>query len=287
MKLRNILLFLYKYFASHLSQNKIGNYQIIASIHSHLLALLKPNIIEVLSNKMVLDSGDSLRLSIKTIHDPLQTELIKKFVKNGDTVIDVGAHIGYYTLLLAGLVGKKGQVYAFEPSPENFKILKKNVKINGYTNVTLVNKALSNQPGLLNLYLSQFSQADHQTYYTKAQKPFIKVRAATLDKYFKNLKKEISFIKIDVQGFESKIIKGMDNLLSKNKRLKILIEFWPLGISNSKENPKELLEILVDNRYKIYDISEYTNTVKRSNVTALLEKYNVKNTKVTNLLCLR
>jgi protein-L-isoaspartate O-methyltransferase len=60
--------------------------------------------------------------------EPFETQIIQKLVKNGDTVVDLGAHIGYYTALASELVGKNGEVYSFEPEPKNFMLLKKMCK---------------------------------------------------------------------------------------------------------------------------------------------------------------
>lgn len=270
-----------------LSQNKIGNLQIIASLHSSIIGYLKPEAVKVFGNKIFLDPQDSLRLSIKKIHDPIQTNQVKKHIKPGSIVIDAGAHIGYYTLLFAKLVKEKGHVYAFEPSLENFKLLEKNVAINGYKNVTLINKALSDKKGVVNLYLSKTSDADHKTYNDKNSRKFVKVQATSLDIFFKKSTFPIDFVKIDVQGDEAKILNGMKNILAKNLRLKILTEFWPLGISKTDTRAEEFLKILANHNYKLFDINEYSRKIKQLNPNQILKEYNVKNTKVTNLLCLR
>jgi FkbM family methyltransferase len=68
--------------------------------------------------------------------------------------VDVGAHVGYFTLLLAKQVGPSGEVVAFEPNPNIFEILKENVALNGYRNVILENKAVADQAGQVELRLS-------------------------------------------------------------------------------------------------------------------------------------
>ena len=72
------------------------------------------------------------------------TDVVTKEIQPGDTVLDLGANIGYFTLLFAKLVGNNGIVFAFEPEPQNIALLTKNIKINNYKNVTLVPKAVSN-----------------------------------------------------------------------------------------------------------------------------------------------
>ena len=88
-----------------------------------------------------------MRLSTRGYYEPFITAFVKDMIKEGDIVIDIGAHIGYYTLLFSKLVGKTGKVFAFEAHPDNFTLLKQNVETNGYTNVVVENKAVSNYNG--------------------------------------------------------------------------------------------------------------------------------------------
>ena len=104
---------------------------------------------------MFLDSNDSLRLSINGTYSEYETDVMKKIVKKGDVDLDLGANIGYYTLIFAKIVGKNGKVFAFEPDLTNFTLLKKNVEINGYKNVVLINKAVSDKTGKLKLFLNE------------------------------------------------------------------------------------------------------------------------------------
>lgn len=67
------------------------------------------------------------------------------------TIFDIGANIGYYTLLAESLVGPEGRVFAFEPHPENYEKLKENIEVNGYTNCYLINKAVSDKSGIIGI----------------------------------------------------------------------------------------------------------------------------------------
>ena len=111
---------------------------------------------------MFLDSVDSLRLSFNGVYEPCETEFVMNEIKKGDVVLDIGANIGYYTLIFARLVGEEGKVFAFEPDPENFALLKKNVEINGYHNVVLVQKAISNKTGKIRLFKFDDFKAGHR-----------------------------------------------------------------------------------------------------------------------------
>lgn len=161
-KMRRILLSIYKYAVKILSGHRIGKFYHIRVAHNFIISHLKTTFAEVDGHKMFLDSKDSLNLSINGIYEPLQTELVKKEIKKGDVVLDIGANIGYYTLIFAKLVGEDGKVFVFEPAPTNFSFLKKNVEINSYKNVVLVQKAVSNKTGKLKLYLSEDNIGDHR-----------------------------------------------------------------------------------------------------------------------------
>ena len=116
---------------------------------------------------MFTQNNDGLALSIFKIYEPNQTKIVKKYVHEGDVVIDVGAHVGYYTLLMAQLVGKNGKVYSFEPDPVNFELLKKSVEINGFENVVLIQKAVSDTTEKIKLFLGDNDSAINRIYDAK------------------------------------------------------------------------------------------------------------------------
>jgi len=164
---------------------------------------------------MFLDPKDSLRLSLKLIHEPLVTELIKREVKHGDTLLDIGAHIGYFTLILARLVGEGGRVFAFEPDPSKFAIFEKNVRANGYRNVILVQKAVSNTTEKALLYSPL---GDLRIIYKPEEaSDFIEVEAIRLDDCFKASECRIDFAKIDLEGAEGAVIQGISREISTDQ----------------------------------------------------------------------
>src|SRR2546427_3878451 len=104
-----------------------------------VLSYCKSDLIKLDGRSMHIPENEYLHVVV--LEDGgLDNKVVKKIVKKGDTVLDLGANIGYWTCLLADLVGVTGRVFAFEPSPYNFQLLKKNVEMNGYKNVTLEQK---------------------------------------------------------------------------------------------------------------------------------------------------
>ncbi len=152
--MKKLLITLYKCIAKYLSPLGITRYSPIRKTVVFIITKLKSDYLYVSGDKLYLDKLDSLHLSIYNNHEAWETEVLKKIVKKGDIIVDIGAHIGYYSLLFAKIVGNKGKVYAFEPDKNNFKLLMKNIKTNGYNNIIPVEKALSNKNQKIRLYIS-------------------------------------------------------------------------------------------------------------------------------------
>ncbi len=131
---------------------------IIAPIFRNLVSLLRPNIVDVKGNKMYINPKRNPAIALYDIggYENVETQLFESHIKEGDVVLDLGANIGYFTLIAAKLVGVNGKVYAFEPDPTNFSFLKRNVEINNYKNVVCEQKAVSNENGKLKLFLHKF-----------------------------------------------------------------------------------------------------------------------------------
>lgn len=150
--------------------------------------------------KMFLDPTDTLELKSKGKFEKFETELVKKEVKEGDIVLDVGANIGYYTLIFSKAVGRRGKVFAFEPEPNNFILLQKNVQINNLENVTLIQKAVSKKSGKIYLYLCDYNHGQHRTYESPRCNSSISVDCITIDDYVESASlNKINFIKMDVK----------------------------------------------------------------------------------------
>ena len=109
-------------------------------------------------------------------------------------------------------------------------MLKKNVEVNGYRNVVLIQKAVSNKSGKINLYLSDDNLADHRIYDSDDGRKSVEGESIKLDEYFKDNNQTIDFVKIDIQGAEWGAVHGMRKILERNKSVKIISEFWPFGL---------------------------------------------------------
>ena len=287
----SIVIAIYNYVREHLTGHGIGNYYLVKKITSFFLSQAHIKFAEVQGSKMYLHPiGLSVHLAVNGVHEKIETDYVKNEIKEGDVVVDIGANIGYYTLLFSKLVGKKGKVFAFEPEPVNFQLLKKNVEINGCQNIILENKIVSNKNGKAKLYISEQGPGKHKIYPTQNdEENLIFVDSVKLDDYFKDLDiiKNISFIKIDVEGSELGVIKGMELLLKVIKKLKIQLEFSSFLIQQYGAKQEELLKLLEDYGFKIYFVNNENQRIEKVENTKFLKQQLEKRHVATNLICVR
>lgn len=186
-----------------------------------------------------------------------ETYWFLRTVKPGDTIVDVGANAGYYTVIGSKLVGDKGKVYAFEPEPATFELLQKNVRLNGLTNVVLEQKALSNRKGTLKIFIADMNKGDHRIYQPEGEsRPTVDVETVRLDEYLKDQKPRVDLIKIDTQGAEGVILEGMKGLLEgRTDGPTIFMEFWPHGLHGMGTDAGDLLKTLQSYKYKLFDMT--------------------------------
>jgi FkbM family methyltransferase len=201
-------------------------------------------------------------------------EIFIRTVKKGHIVVDVGAFIGGYTYMFSELVGSKGKVYAFEPVPYLFNILRFHSSLFNLKNVLTENKAVADHEGYLKLILSEEHVQDNRLAYAENGNKYVLINTTSLDKYFEKQSVLPDIVKIDVQGADYKVIKGMINLIKK-KNLVIFCEFWPEGIRRCGDDPLEFLKFISNLGFKIFEIDNKNNCINYiNNLKLLLEKYN-------------
>jgi FkbM family methyltransferase len=171
-----------------------------------------------------------------------EDKILRRFsCKKEDIVLDVGAHIGHYTIISSERVGPKGRVVAIEADPSNFEMLNHNIRLNGLTNIISLNYAVYSKEEKVKLYLP--SKDSGFTIYntimtdraSTEKDKFIQVNANTLDNLLQQNRireEDVNWIKIDVEGAEYEVLKGATNILSKSKDIALLIEVH--GFDNYK-----------------------------------------------------
>jgi FkbM family methyltransferase len=175
------------------------------------------------------DAGIAPHLCMDGYWESWVTKFITKVVKPGDHCIDAGANFGYYSLVLAELAGKKGKTLAIEANPYLCKLLRLTSKLNEHQ-FEVVHQALSDAAGEVTLQIP-VDYLGSGTLRTESIYPdctFEKVQADTMDNIIAKAGfPKVDFIKMDCEGLESVIFKGMDRTLQQNPDLKMVMEYSP------------------------------------------------------------
>jgi FkbM family methyltransferase len=177
--------------------------------------------------------------------------VLGQLVRPGMTAVDVGANLGLYSLLLEGLVGPAGRVIAFEPDPELFSLLRENCAENGAP-VEARQVALGLEPGRMILQRLILNSGDNHLGAAgrAAFRRPLEVEVAPLDSLMPGLRPD--FIKVDVQGWELKVLKGMEGTLRACGGAAVYLEFWPTGLRRAGDSPGELFSYLRGLDFRLY-----------------------------------
>ena len=220
------------------------------------------------------------------VYEKSESKFIKSSCFEGMNILDIGANIGYYTALFSQLAGVNGTVIAVEPDEESYKYLTKSVNSFNYKNVFSFRLAASDTKQKLPLYISKDNRGDNRLYSTNQKRNSIIVECLTVDELLKeNDIKNLDLIKIDVQGYEPKVLKGMRNIVKSSKQLMILSEFWPKGILEAGENPKEFLSMLRKMQFQLFELNKNGSLIilKPCDDQQFIKKY--RGRKYTNIVC--
>jgi FkbM family methyltransferase len=286
--MRDLLASLFLKAVKLFSGHGLGNIGVIGRTYRALLGYFHLKVIERTGYKIILGPAGNVLLSIPWGNwEELETEVIGKRIKKGDTVLDIGAHIGCYSLFFSKLVGKTGKVYAFEPDPANYELLEKNVAAHNPGNIVTERTALGNFTGKCKLFIA--NGPSNHLYASDADKNFTEVPMTTVDEYLKNRAGGVDFIKMDIEGAEYLAFQGMADLIAGKKPLTIAAEFCPQYLEQTGSDPKVFLEALAAGGFTVYDINDDAGRlVPVTDIPGFLAGFKL-NTKhyFTNLLCVR
>ena len=215
------------------------------------------------------DSHDKILLETfsKDEYEKATTDAVKKLVKKEMNVINIGANIGYFTLLMARQVGPTGKVLAFEPFPNTAKFLQKNVDINGYKNVEVYIKAVSNKKGKAAFWVggssthSFLSELKTQSY---PQLTKVEVETITIDDLLKEKDSKIDFMMMDAEGSEQYILEGMKQTLETNPDIGIITEYNPYTLKLAETDEMSFLNLIERLGFSIFLIDEKDGEIKPS-----------------------
>jgi len=186
--------------------------------------------------RMVVDTADvtGRTIAVTGAWEPHVTGMFARLLSPGDVCVDVGAHVGYYTLLASRLVGQRGHVYAIEPASTTFAELRRNLELNGVSNVTALNVAAGAADGRGILYdgppgnagQASMQEPVNMSDDLPARSSEVEVlRVVSVVPPEHHLR--VRLVKIDVEGFEFDVLRGLEPLLDAGARLAVLMELHP------------------------------------------------------------
>ena len=214
-------------------------------------------------------------------YEPHVTTVIRNVLKKGDVFLDVGANIGYYTLLASSLVKSDGKVIAFEPNPQNLQLIYSSLLESEADNVTIYPYAASDAADMLR-FTTGGSNGGVVSKHSKDQKHYLLVPSVVLDEILKD-ESRIDLIKIDIEAHEPAAIRGMENLIKK-LRPKIITEFHPWAMQlNNIAPPVQYLEQLIALDYKLSIIEPSGKCIAVSGAEEILSYWKSLGNKTAHL----
>jgi len=255
----------------------LGDLWLAKSIYGKLTKLLMPEqakIVDVEGFKMKVNTDvrglDGMTTLIIASHtyEPMTTKVFRALLKEGMNVIDVGANIGYFTLLSSKLIGINGKVWAVEPEPHNLQCLLDNVALNDLTNIIVIEKAASDINGKSTFYVSREECGEHSLLTGRPSiKDTIEVETMKLDDIIDE--QRVDLLKTDTEGNEMSVLMGAQSLLNNNAGIKVIAEVYLPGIKAAGHTPNTYWALLESFGFKfIYILDE----IKKEIITGTCEE---------------
>lgn len=220
---------------------------------------IEEQIVKIHDFEMLIDRHDLVigRAISQGEYEPACTAIIRQHVAPGHTFVDVGANVGFFTLLAAGRVGPTGHVLAFEPIVHNYRLLEKSIALNELANVQLHRTALLDRSGCVEFlqWERRNSGSFHLLNDASWDRARYSVEAAAFDELFTG--QRLDFVKIDVEGAEGLVLDGMREAIRRHRPI-ILFEYSPTAIADlSRRDPAQVLQGLHALGYSTVEVQEY------------------------------
>jgi len=202
------------------------------------------------------DSDQAAFIVTNNDYETETREAIENILERGDVFVDLGANIGFFTLLAARIVGPEGKVFAFEPTPSTRKFLVKNVLENDFNDrVVIENYAISDRRSKAKFSVTALSEYNSICVGEGGREGTIEVDTISLDEYF--LEKgmmRVDLIKMDIEGQELPAMRGMGNINEGNQEIKIIFEYHKEHIKYNKLTSIEIFQLLKDYGFKNFTV---------------------------------
>ena len=217
------------------------------------------------------DQVVSAGLRNNRIWEPFETRLFVDLLKPGDVVVDVGANLGYFSIIAAALVGDTGRVFAFEPDPDNYALVQANITLNDFGDrITAEAAGLSDQDQGGRLYLSEDNLGDHRIFPGADARNSCAIQLLNGSDFLGPRVSRIDFLKVDTQGSEHAVIAGLMPLLTGlPKAPQILVELTPFSLRQAGSSGRQLIELLTQLNHPFWIVDHIEHRLVATTVEAL------------------
>ena len=192
--------------------------------------------------------------------DQGMTRCFASLLRPDMVVVDIGANIGIHSLYAARAVGEGGRIYSFEPTPRTFAVLRKNLELNGARCVEAFPWAVLDHAGEVALYLREGASGLNSLFPEGGTGKSISVNAVTLDDALPSHER-VDVVKIDAEGAEPFILRGMKKIFARNPSLIVLLEFAPALLTRAGIAPPAFLETLRNMGFEIQQVDDFTGAL--------------------------
>lgn len=211
---------------------------------------------KIYNYKMLLDlydKGISRTLLLFGKRELEHKKMLENIIKPEMTVLDIGANIGYYSLMMLELMGNKGKLIAVEPSPSNIEILRKNLLLNKYNDIEVHNAAISDENGTKKFFLSEMSNLNTLNYTEKKSLNLtgktINVKTLTVPQIMEG--RNLDLIRMDVEGHEVEVLNGLIPNIGVNNLYPSIIFETHRSRYNNEHSMENTLKNLFAKNYKV------------------------------------
>ena len=225
--------------------------EIVATTHAlRIPELRSPLLMQV---HAVTDVHVSASIAATGVWEPQETRFLLDTLRPGDVFVDVGANIGYFSLLASRLVGATGSVLAFEPEVANYALLEANCRLNRCDNIRCFQTALGEENANGTLYLNELNRGDHSLYPAESDRAGQEISIVNGSKLISATHPRVNCIKIDTQGAECDVVKGLQQLIvASAPGLIMIIEFSPMHLKSAGTSGRTLLDLLDVYEWQMY-----------------------------------
>ena len=214
-------------------------------------------------------------LSFRGIPETGLVRFFQKLIRPGMTIVDVGANLGIFTLYAARSLQWSGRIHSFEPTPRIHELLRNNVQVNGFLEANLVQfheAAVTDSEGTARLTTFAEHSGHNTLFWQNAGAESVIVKTTRLDTALQG-ETRVDVVKIDAEGAELRILRGMAQIIEKNPGIHILIEFAPIHLARAQVSPEDFLRTLSELDLEVRMVDDLTGAIREVSDQELSSMY--------------